>query len=103
MDPYMRGNNPLHLDPTNLVAMRYDLHMAQFNHGTFAIVPKCGELQVHFLKNVCDAGNYYHNALFANDHVSRQLLFAMQIIKIGSAQRVERSGHGEGHGGGGWR
>lgn len=100
----MRGNDPLHLDPSNLVAMRYDLHMAQFDHGTFAIVPKCGELRVHFLKNVCDAGSYYHNVLFANDHVSRQLLFArfaMQIIKIGSAQRVEHSGHGEGDGGSG--
>jgi hypothetical protein len=107
MDPYMRGNDPMHLDPSNLVAMRYDLRMAQFDHGTFAIVPKCGELRVHFLKNVRNAGNYYHNTLFANHHVSRELLFArfaMQIIKFnkaGDAQRGERRGHGDSGGNGG--
>jgi hypothetical protein len=121
MDPYMRGNEPMHLDPSNLMAMRYDLHLAQFDHGTFAIVPKCGELRVHFLQNVDNAGNYYHNTLFTNDHVSCQLLFArfaMQIIKFnksGGARGGEHSGHrdsgsneidggggvGRGNGGGG--
>ena len=106
----MRGNEPMHLDPSNLMAMRYDLHLAQFDHGTFAIVPKCGELRVHFLQNVDNAGNYYHNTLFTNDHVSRQLLFArfaMQIIKFnksGDARGGECSGHGDSNeidGGGG--
>ena len=97
----MRGNEPMYLDPSNLMAMRYDLHLAQFDHGTFAIIPKCGELRVHFLQNVDNAGNYYHNTLFTNDHVSRQLLFArfaMQIIKFnksGGARGGERSGHGD--------
>ena len=99
MDPYMRGNEPMHLDPSNLMAMRYDLHLAQFNHGTFAVVPKCGELRVHFLQNVDNAGNYYHNTPFTNDQVSHQLLFArfaMQIIKFnksGSIRGGERSSH----------
>ena len=101
MDPYMRGNEPMHLDPSNLMAMRYDLHLAQFDHGTFAIVPKCGELRVHFLQNVASAGNYYHNTRFTNDQVSHQLLFArfaMQIIKFnksGGARGSERSRHGD--------
>ncbi|KAF8224547.1 hypothetical protein L208DRAFT_1078328, partial [Tricholoma matsutake] len=91
----------MHLDPSNLMAMRYDLYSAQFDHGTFAIVPKCGELWVHFLQNVDNAANYYHNTLFTNDHVSHQLLFArfaMQIIKFnksGGARGGERSGHGD--------
>jgi hypothetical protein len=70
MDVYMNGNDPLHLDPTNLIAMRADLHLELFGRGAFVIVPKCGELRVHFIKNVPEAGNYYHNTLFVHNHVS---------------------------------
>ncbi|KAF5384127.1 hypothetical protein D9615_003228 [Tricholomella constricta] len=107
MGPYTAWNDPLHLDPTNLLAMRSDLHHEQFNHGTFAIVPKCGELRVHFLKNVCNAANYYHNTVFEHRHVSRQLLFArfaLQVITLHVLQCCAY-GHGgdasDGGGGGG--
>jgi hypothetical protein len=114
MSVYMGANDPLHLDPTNLMAMRGDLHREQFDQSGFAIVPKCGELRVHFLKNVRDSGNYYHNTLFDNNHVSRELLFArfaLQVFRLNHLSNFRagdtRSGGcrgdhgGEGDGGGG--
>ncbi|KAF5384113.1 hypothetical protein D9615_003225 [Tricholomella constricta] len=106
MDVYMTNNKILHLDPTNLLAMRADLHHKQFEHGTFAIVPKCRELRVHFLENVCNAANYYHNTVFEHRYVSRQLLFArfaMQIINLHASQfparDIQRGSSAHGHGG----
>jgi hypothetical protein len=64
MTRYMAGNNPLYLDSTNLVALRSYLYQEQFDKGTFAIVPKCGELRIHFIKNVSSVGNHYHDILF---------------------------------------
>ena len=29
IDLYMRGNEPMYLDPSNLMVMRYNLHLAQ--------------------------------------------------------------------------
>jgi hypothetical protein len=93
MQVYMRGNEPLHLDPSNLMAMRADLYSKHFEPGTFAIVPKCGELRIHFLKRVQNAGNYYHNTLFDNSHVARQLLFARFALQVINSSRSNVFGH----------
>jgi hypothetical protein len=96
MQVYMRGNEPLHLDPSNLMAMRADLYSKHFEPGTFAIVPKCGELRIHFLKRVQNAGNYYHNTLFDNSHVARQLLFARFALQVINSSRSNVFGNDDG-------
>jgi hypothetical protein len=104
MDTYMMGNQPLDLDPTNLVAMRCDLQQEQFDRFTFVIVPKCGELRVHFIKNVPEVGNYYHNSPFAHNHVSLPLLFArfaFQIINLIPPIETHMGGDDSGNGGSG--
>jgi hypothetical protein len=104
MDTYMIGNQPLDLDPTNLVAMRCDLQQEQFDRFTFVIDPKCGELRVHFVKNVLEVGNYYHNSPFNHNHVSLPLLFArfaFQIIKLIPPIETHMDGDDSGNGGSG--
>ena len=57
---------PLNKDQYNLFTLRADLHL-NFDQGAFVFVPKSGQLQIHFLKHVCQSGILYHDTLF-NDH-----------------------------------
>jgi hypothetical protein len=91
MDVYLIGSRPLHQDPGNLFALRWDLHLGQFNQGRFVIVPKSGQLVVHFLQLSYESAQQYHNVQF--DHrnsLSHELLYArfawalMQIVKDAS-------------------
>ena len=93
MDVYgpLFGSQPLHQDPRNLFALRWDLHLGQFDQGRFVIVPKYGQLVVHFLQPGNHSVRRYHNIQFNHkDTLSHELLYArfawalMKIVKNAS-------------------
>jgi hypothetical protein len=91
MDVYLIGSRPLHQDPGNLFALRWDLHLGQFNQGRFVIVPKSGQLVVHFLQLANQSAQRYHNVQFDHKNsLSHELLYArfawalMKIVKNAS-------------------
>jgi hypothetical protein len=86
MHYYLGDTLPLHHAPRNLCCLRYDLYMGGFDQGQFVVVPKCGNLVVHFLRRSEEAGNLYHNAGFNHkNQVAPEALyarFAWALIKI---------------------
>jgi hypothetical protein len=88
MEEYLLGDRPLYNDHRNLFTLRCDLHLGQFNQGRFIIVPKSGQLVVHFIRPTGESAQLYHNVQF--DHKSplcHELLYArlawglMKIVK----------------------
>ena len=74
---YLNGSEPLHQDPGNLFALRWDLHLGQFDQGRFVIVPKSGQLVVHFLQPTNQSAQRYHNVQFNHKNsLSHELLYA---------------------------
>ena len=86
MDSYLGMTRPLHLSSQNLFCLQYNFHLGGFNRAQFAIVPKSGQLVVHFLKDSPEAANLYHNIPFDhNNNISHKGLyarFAWALIKI---------------------
>jgi hypothetical protein len=86
MDIYLLGPEPLHNDSRNLFALRCDLRLAQFDQARFVIVPKSGQLVVHFLQLTDQSAQHYHNVQFDHkDSLSHELLyarFAWALMKI---------------------
>jgi hypothetical protein len=86
MDMYLDMSRPLYVSSKNLFCLRYDLHLGGFDCAQFVIVPKSGQLVVHFLKASPEAANLYHNVSFDHDNnVSHEALyarFAWALIKI---------------------
>ncbi|KIM49610.1 hypothetical protein M413DRAFT_407799 [Hebeloma cylindrosporum] len=107
---YLAETPALEDDRRNLFTLRWDLHEAQFDCGTFVIVPKNGQLVVHFLQNTIENAQRYHNVTFDHkDAVANQLLyarFAWALMEIVKEQRVDVTvfdpggRHGGGRGGG---
>jgi len=91
MDVYLIGSRPLHQDPGNLFALRFDLQLGQFDQGRFVIVSKSGQLVVHFLQPANQSAQRYHNVQFDHKNsLSHELLYArfawalMKIVKNAS-------------------
>ena len=86
MDMYLAGILPLNRDSRNLFTLRYDMQLGQFDQGNFVIVPKSGQLVIHFIQPSVESAQLYHNTIF--DHrmtVSNELLFARfawELIKM---------------------
>jgi len=77
MVAFAYGDPPVHLDPYNLFTLRWDLHLGQFDQGRFVIVPKSGQLVVHFLQPGTDSVQHYHNTPFNHQNfLSHELLYA---------------------------
>jgi hypothetical protein len=91
MDVYLLGLEPLCNDSRNLFALRTDLRLGQFDQARFVIVPKSGQLVVHFLQLADQSAQLYHNVQFDHkDALSHELLYArfawalMKIVKDAS-------------------
>ena len=77
MGYYLDYTSPLHLSPRNLFCLRYDLHLGGFDQAQFVVVPKGGDLVVHFLRRSEEAANLYHNVGFNHgNHLSQEALYA---------------------------
>jgi hypothetical protein len=78
----------LHHSLRNLFTLRYDLHVPGFDQALFAMVPKFGQFQVHFLQEDNEIANFYHNVIFNHDgslaHQALYARFAWALIKIAS-------------------
>jgi len=88
MEAYLDGSKPLYNDQRNLFTLRCDLHLGQFNQGRFIIVPKSGQLVIHFLRPTGESAQLYHNVRFDHKNsLSHELLYArfawglMKIVK----------------------
>jgi hypothetical protein len=90
MDVYLIGGSSdvLSDSPRNLFALRWDLRLGQFDQAGFVIVPKLGQLVVHFLQPAYQSAEHYHNVQFNhNNTLSHEVLYArfawalMKIVK----------------------
>jgi hypothetical protein len=88
MKYYFGHARPLHKSPQNLFCLRYDLYYGQIDQAHFAILPKCGKLVLHFLRDSAEYANHYHNVIFdPNNKISHEALYArfawalMNIVK----------------------
>ncbi|KIM38147.1 hypothetical protein M413DRAFT_246942 [Hebeloma cylindrosporum] len=86
MKRYIEKHSPMNHSSKNLLTLRYDLCMAQFDLGNFVIVPKSKELVVHFVRHSVESAQLYHNGKFDHDMtLSHELLYARftwTIIKM---------------------
>ena len=103
----------------NLCTLRYDLSVGLFDQAKFVIVPKNGQLVVHFLTPTNETVQYYHNVAFNHKNtLSHEALYArfawalMDIVKdivmpdskgfkILKATSADSDGRGDGDEGGG--
>jgi hypothetical protein len=66
-----------HLSLRNLFCLRYDLHLGGFEQAQFVVVPKGGNLVVHFFRRSEEAANLFHNVgLYHKNHLSPEALYA---------------------------
>lgn len=109
MRDYLKGSQCLLChNPRNLFTLRLDLLLGQFDEANFVIVPKLGQLVVHFFQPNQSA-KHYHNTPFGHNHaLSHELLYArfawslMKIVKhsLESIKRFKFLGTPETDGGG---
>jgi hypothetical protein len=71
---------PHHIDPRNLLTLRWDLRSGLFDKAYFVIAPQFGELRVHFLQHSEEGGQRYHDVPFNADSISLELLRALMKI-----------------------
>ena len=78
MDVYLNSKESFFANsPSNLFALRWDLHMGQFDQAGFVIVPKLGQLVVHFLQPTNQSAQLYHNIQFDHKNsLSHEALYA---------------------------
>jgi hypothetical protein len=87
MDVYLFDNQCLLSDsPRNLFTLRWDLRLGQFDQAGFVIVPKLGQLVVHFLQPAYQSAQHYHNVQFDHkntlSHEALYACFAWALMKI---------------------
>jgi hypothetical protein len=71
------SEHPINEDSRNLFALWIDLHQSQFDQARFVIVPKSGQLVIHFVRHVYETANQYHNVNFDHRNVLlNKLLYA---------------------------
>ena len=82
------GRPPFADKSRNLCTLRYDLYVGLFDQAKFVIVPKNGQLVVHFLASTHETAQYYHNVHFDHKNtLSHEALYArfawalMEIVK----------------------
>ena len=71
---------PHHIDPRNLLTLRWDLCSGLFDKAYFVIAPQFGELRVHFFQHSEEGGQGYHDVPFNADSISLELLRAFMKI-----------------------
>ena len=86
MDIYLPGDQPTLINSSrNLFALRWDLRLGLFDQAAFVIVPKLGQLVVHFLK-LTQSAERYHNVQFdhknALSHAALYARFAWALMNI---------------------
>ena len=88
MDIYLIGSRSLSHSPRNLFTLRWDLRLGQFDQAGVVIVPKLGQLVVHFLQPTYQCAQQYHNVQFDHKNtLSHEALYArfawalMNIVK----------------------
>jgi hypothetical protein len=87
MDVYLfDGQRLLSDSPRNLFTLRWDLNLGQFDQAGFVIVPKLGQLVVHFLQPAHQSAHQYHNVQFDHkntlSHEALYARFAWALMKI---------------------
>jgi len=77
MDVYSSSNkkHPEN-DSRNLFALRRDLHSMLFDQAKWVVVPKGGQMVVHFIDQSFEAAALYHNQTFDTSQLSHEFLFA---------------------------
>ena len=96
MDIYLPGDQRTLVNSSrNLFALRWDLRLGLFDQAAFVIVPKLGQLVVHFLK-LTQSAERYHNVQFDHKNaLSHEALYArfawalMNIVKGSTAPTKE--------------
>ncbi|KAF8813406.1 hypothetical protein BYT27DRAFT_7180892 [Phlegmacium glaucopus] len=63
-------------DSRNLFALRSDLHSLLFDQAKWVVVPKGGQMVVHFIDRSYEAAALYHNQTFDTAQLSHEFLFA---------------------------
>ena len=63
-------------DSRNLFALRWDLYSMLFDQAKWVVVPKGGQMVVHFINQSFEAAALYHNRTFDTSHLSHEFLFA---------------------------
>jgi hypothetical protein len=84
-------------DSRNLFALRLDLHSLLFDKAKWVVVPKGGQMVVHFISQSHEAAALYHNQTFDTAQLSHEFLFARfawaiieqakSVIKLGLRKR----------------
>lgn len=96
MDVYLSGDPSLINSSNNLFALRWDLHLGLFDQAEFVIVPKLGQLVVHFLHPNSESAQQYHNVQFDHKNtLSHEALYArfawalMEKVKVSTVADME--------------
>ena len=63
-------------DSRNLFALRWDLHSLLFDQAKWVVVPKGGQMVVHFIGQSYEAAALYHNQAFDTAQLSHEFLFS---------------------------
>ncbi|KAF8308465.1 hypothetical protein F5887DRAFT_912377, partial [Amanita rubescens] len=93
MHVYLSGDQrSLINSSSNLFTLRWDLRLGLFDQAGFVIVPKLGQLVVHFLQTTNQSAQLYHNVQFDHKNtLSHEALYArftwalMKIVKSSTA------------------
>ena len=87
MDVYLNpGQRSVINSSNNLFTLRWDLRLGLFDQAGFVIVPKLGQLVVHFLQPTNESAQLYHNVKFDHkntlSHEALYARFAWALMKI---------------------
>ena len=63
-------------DSRNLFALRRDLHSLLFDQAKWVVVPKGGQMVVHFISQSYEAAALFHNQTFKTAQLSHEFLFS---------------------------
>jgi hypothetical protein len=72
---FQNKNHPEH-DTRNLFALRWDLHALLFDQAKWVVVPKDGQMVIHFISQSFEAAALYHNRRFDTTKLSHEFLFS---------------------------
>ena len=93
MHVYLNGDQrSLVNNSSNLFTLRWDLKLGLFDQAGFVIVPKLGQLVVHFLQPTNQSAQLYHNVQFDHkntlSHEALYARFAWALMKIVKSSTV---------------
>ncbi|KAK2467350.1 hypothetical protein APHAL10511_000585 [Amanita phalloides] len=63
-------------DSRNLFALRWDLYSLLFDQAKWVVVPKGGQMVIHFISQSYEAAALYHNQTFNTAQLSHEFLFS---------------------------